>query len=547
MDQDQRVEIESRRRNFLPSKSRPLPQVPIGAEDKHEGVVDIIRNRAVYFEGDQGVNRKYTEVPKGLKDDVAAAREELIETLADLDDDVAEAYLEGGECSAELLHTAIRRQVLARKFCPLLMGSAYKNKGVQELLDAVTLYLPSPLDRLNKGVNTETDEEVLLAADPKAPLIAYGFKIQDLPKIGTLTYLRIYQGVLKSGAGLYDVMKQKRVSPKKLLRMHSAEVKDLDYAVPGDIVAITGVECQTGTTFTQGPSKIACTSMYVPDPVMSLSVKLSDVTQGDKFGKGTNRFRREDPTFHLDIDPDTKEMVMRGRGVAELLFGMIGRIRNNRSRSIKNIIIQSGMGELHLEIYVERLKREFGVTVETGEPLVNYRETITQKVDYEYQYKKQSGGRGQFARILGYFEPVPEEEQTDNGENVYFRSDLTGNDIPPTFVPSIGKGFMEAAAKGALAGYPMVNVRFVVNDGKAHDVDSSDLSFREAAKGAVDTFVHDAQPVVLEPKMKVDIGKRCYLLLSSSCAHGSSIDLLRRNMIFRMNFSSLLHNTHELE
>lgn len=402
-------------------------------------------------------------------------RAELLEQLADLDDDFAEVYLESDEVPEAAIHAAIRRTVLARTFCPMLIGSAYKNKGVQDLLDAVSRYLPSPLDRKNKGMNADDeDQSIELKPIDNEPFVGYAFKIQDHPLVGQVTYMRVYQGKVSKGDGIMNMMTQKRLSVKRLVRMHSNEVKDVAFAGAGDIVALAGVECDSGVTFTDGKARITCSSMFVPDPVMSLSVTAGRDDQA-RFQKALRRFQREDPTFRVEVIQSTNETVI------------------------------SGMGELHLEIYCERMRREFKVeTLEAGEPKVNYRETMTEKVVFDYTHKRQTGGRGQYGKVIGYFEPIPEEEQ-ESVESVEFISRLSGQEIPKGYVPSIEKGFRTSASKGLLTGHPVINIRCVLEDGAAHDVDSSDQAFQAAAAGAFETSYEDAIPVVLEPLMAVEV------------------------------------------
>lgn len=450
-------------------------QLPIGEEDNFLGVVDVISRKGHYFEGENGLVKRIAEVPEALIPRMEEVRAELLETLADIDDAFAEVYLESDEVPEDAIHAAIRRTVLAKTFSPMLMGSAYKNKGVQDLLDAITRYLPSPLDRVNTGMNADDEDEVVeFKAKDDEPFVGYAFKIQDHPLVGQVTYMRVYQGKVSKGDSIMNMMNQKRLSVKRLVRMHSNEVKDVPFAGAGDIVALAGVECDSGVTFTDGRSRVTCSSMFVPDPVMSLSVTASRDDQA-RFQKALRRFQREDPTFRVEVKSTTNETII------------------------------SGMGELHLDIYCERMQREFNVeSLETGEPKVNYRETIQMKAPYDYLHKRQTGGRGQYGKVIGYFEPIPEEEQ-ESQEAVEFISRLSGQEIPPGYVPSIEKGFRTSAAKGLLTGHPVINIRCVLEDGAAHDVDSSDQAFQAAATGAFEQVYEDADPVVLEPLMAVEV------------------------------------------
>lgn len=451
-------------------------QIPIGEEDSFSGVVDVISRKAHYFEGDSGLTRRIGDIPEGLREKTEEVRGALLEMLADLDDPLAEVYLESEDVGAADIHAAIRRTVLARTFAPMLMGSAYKNKGVQDVLDAVCRYLPSPLDRTNMALNADDEEqEVELKADNTKPFVGYAFKIQDHPQVGQVTYLRIYQGKVSKGDSILNMLTQKRTNVKRLVRMHSNDVKDVAVAGAGDFIALAGVDCESGVTFTDGKQKVACSSMFIPEPVMSISVTAGRDDQ-PRLQKALRRFQREDPTFRVEVKQDTKETVI------------------------------SGMGELHLDIYCERMRREFNVnSLETGEPKVNYRETITQRTEYDYLHKKQTGGRGQYGKVIGYFEPIAEEDGASDKEGIEFINRLTGNDIPPNYVPSIEKGFRAACSRGMLTGNPLIRMRCVIEGGLAHEVDSSDQAFQAAAAGAFETFYSDAAPVVLEPIMAVEV------------------------------------------
>ncbi|CBZ52895.1 Translation elongation factor G, related [Neospora caninum Liverpool] len=455
-------------------------QVPIGLEGRHRGVVDIIRRQALYFDGAFGEKvRVETEIPAALQAPLESARAELLETLADLDDAFAEIYLEAeDECTPQQIDEAIRRVTIQRRFVPLLMGSAKGNKGVQPLLDAVCRYLPAPYEIPQVAYDQDKqEEEVSLHADPKKSLVALAFKIQELP-VGQLTYLRLYQGKLKKGDSVVNVSTQKKSSPiKRILQMHADEAREVSQAVAGDIVAVSGLECNSGTTFTSdAASRLSLSSMFVPEPVVSLSVNVKKKDDQQRFAKALNRFQREDPTFRMTVDEESKETLI------------------------------SGMGELHLQIYLERMSREYRLTVETGEPKVNFRETVTQRTAFEYTHKKQSGGAGQYGKVEGYFEPIAtDSEEIDANSPIEFRSELVGNDIPPNFIPSIEKGFRETAKKGFLCGHPIINMRVVLKGGKAHDVDSSDIAFRLAAAGALREFYEAACPIVLEPIMSVQV------------------------------------------
>lgn len=449
-------------------------QLPIGEEDNFTGVCDVITRKAHYFEGNSGLTRRVDELPENKRERVEELRAQLLETLADLDDEFAEIFLESDEVPEEAIHSAIRRTTLARTFCAMVMGSAYKNKGVQNMLDALVRYLPSPKDKENLAFNADDESEIVeLKTDPVKPFVGYSFKIQDHPTAGQVTYMRIYQGKLSKGDSITNVLNQKRLAVKRLVRMHSNEVRDIGVASAGDIVALAGVDCESGVTFTDGRTRIACSSMYIPDPVMSLAVSASRDDQA-RFAKALKRFQREDPTFTVGTNEETKETII------------------------------SGMGELHLDIYCERMRREFNVSLKAGAPKVNYREAITAKISYDYTHKKQSGGRGQYGKVIGHMEPIPEEERDGASEGIEFVSKLAGNEIPPNYVPAIEKGFKEGALKGLLTGHPVINTRVILEDGAAHEVDSSEHAFQQAGTGAFETAFTDAGPVVLEPLMRVE-------------------------------------------
>lgn len=441
-------------------------QVPIGAESELKGVVNIIDRVALYNEGSQGETLRVAEVPENLVDLVEEKRALLIETLADVDDEITELYLEEKEPSVEQIKAAIRRSTIARKFTPVLMGSALANKGIQPVLDAVVDYLPNPSEILNKGLDVKQSEApVELVPSSKEPFVSLAFKLEE-GKYGQLTYLRVYQGKIKKGGFISNVKTGKKVKVSRLVRMHSEEMEDVDEVGPGEICATFGIDCASGDTFTDGSSQITMSSMFVPDAVISLSItpKSKDTTN---FSKAINRFQKEDPTFRVKYDGESKETII------------------------------SGMGELHLEIYVERMKREYGVECVTGKPQVSYREAITLPADFDYSHKKQSGGAGQFAKVAGSMSPV-------EGENL-FETAIVGGKIPEKFLLACRKGFEEATEKGPLIGHKVLGVNMLINDGAVHVVDSNELSFRTATVAAFKQAFMKANPVILEPIMSVDV------------------------------------------
>jgi len=441
--------------------------IPIGLEDKLEGIIDLIQMRAIYFDGPSGEDIRYAEIPAHLVADAERYREELVEAASMFSDELAEAYFEG-EVKEDVLVAAIRAGTIAEKLVPVFVGSAYKNKGVQTLLDGVASFLPDPTEVRNVALDLDAGEkEIELIADPKAKTVALGFKLED-GQYGQLTYVRIYQGELKKGDELYNTRARKRFKVGRLVRMHANSMEDIAEGYNGDIVALFGVECASGDTFCHPDLNYAMTSMYIPEPVISLAIEPKDKKSSDQMGKALNRFTKEDPTFQTFVDPESNQTIIKG------------------------------MGELHLEVYVERMRREYKCEVEVGRPQVAYREAITQRADFNYTHKKQTGGSGQYGRVAGYIEPITEQ-------NYEFVDHVKGGAIPVEYIPSCDKGFKSALHKGSLIGFPIVNVRCLVNDGQSHPVDSSDIAFQLAAIGAFREAYEKAKPAILEPIMKVNV------------------------------------------
>jgi elongation factor G len=445
-----------------------LVQIPIGLEDKLEGVVDLVSMKAVYFDGDQGENVRHAEIPAHLKADADKHREELLDAASLFSDELAELFLNGDAVPDELLHQAIRKGTLAEKLVPVMIGSAYKFKGIQPLLDAVTYYLPNPSEVQNFALDLDNNgERKELLADEKKPTVALGFKLED-GQYGQLTYVRIYQGMLKKGEELQNTRARKKFKVGRLVRMHADNMEDINEGCPGDIVALFGIDCASGDTFCGGGLNYAMTSMFVPSPVISLAITPKDKKSADQMGKAINRFTKEDPTFQAYVDPESNQTIIKG------------------------------MGELHLEVYLERMRREYKCEVEAGRPQVAYREAITQRADFNYTHKKQTGGAGQYGRVAGYMEPFPDGDYD-------FMNMVKGGAIPTEYVPSCDKGFKEATKKGSVIGFPIVNIRCVINDGQSHPVDSSDIAFQAAAIGAFREAYTKAKPCILEPVMKVSV------------------------------------------
>jgi elongation factor G len=448
-----------------------LMHVPLGAEDKFQGMIDVTNGRAYRFEGEDGEKVVEFDPPAEYADEVKKRRHELIATLADHDEQIGEMFLSDVDPTVEQLRAGIRRATIALKVTPILCGSALKNKGVQVLLDAVTYYLPYPDEVENIGLDqSKGEEKVILKSDPKQPFVGLAFKLED-GRYGQLTYMRVYQGTVKKGDFIYNISNQeKKVKIPRLVRMHSNEMNDIEEASGGDIVALFGVECASGDTFTNGDLKVTMTSMFVPAAVIKLAIEPKE-KNSPNFSKALNRFTKEDPTFRVSRDEESAQTII------------------------------AGMGELHLEIYVERMKREYGVEVVVGKPQVAYRETIQLKSDFNYTHKKQTGGSGQYGKVAGYIEPLP----SDAVETYEFVDDVVGGSIPREFIGACDKGFREAIQRGSLIGFPVVGVRCVINDGASHAVDSSEIAFKTAALMGFREAYEKAKPVVLEPVMKVEV------------------------------------------
>jgi elongation factor G len=441
-----------------------LMELPIGLEDKLEGVVDLIAMKANYFEGEFGEKVRVEEIPDHLKEEAEKRHEMLIDAASMFSDELAEAFLEG-EPSIDQIIDAVRVGTIKREFLPVYLGSAYKNKGVQNLLDAIVNFLPNPTQVTNTALDLDRDEaEVTLEPIAEKPTVALAFKLEE-SQYGQLTYLRVYQGTMKKGMELINSRDKKKIRIGRLIRMHASTMSDITEAPPGDIVAMFGVDCASGDTFCSPGTNYSMTSMYVPNPVISLSLAARDRSSEENMSKALNRFAKEDPTFRTYVDDESNQTIIQG------------------------------MGELHLDVYVERMRREYNADVETGIPQVAYREAIGQKVEFDYTHKKQTGGAGQFGRVAGYIEPIE--------ENYEFANEIRGGVIPQEYVPACDQGFRIAMEEGELIGFPVIGVRVVVNDGATHPVDSSEMAFQAAAIGAFRQVYRKAKPHILEPIMKV--------------------------------------------
>jgi elongation factor G len=442
-------------------------QLPIGLEADFEGVIDLIEMKAFHFRGDNGEIIEEAEIPAALLPASEAKRAEMIDAVSLFSDELLEAALED-RATPELIRDAIRRGVLALELTPVLVGSAYKNKGVQLLMDAVNHYLPSPNDVPIQAVDLDHDNApVELKSDLEKQTVAYAFKL-DEGRYGQLTFIRVYQGTLSKGDSVIQTRTGKKIKIGRLVRMHADKMEDIPSAGAGDIVGLFGVDCHTGDTFVGDGPRLAMTSMFVPEPVISLSVTPVDSKAQDNMSKALHRFTKEDPTFRVTLDPESNETII------------------------------SGMGELHLEVYVERMKREYSAMVETGAPQVAYREAISRRADFDYVHKKQTGGSGQYAKVVGYIEPL-------EGGDYEFVNEIHGGRIPTEYIPACDKGFRSSLEKGRLIGFPIVGVRVVLVDGNSHAVDSSDMAFQIACRYAFRDAYKTAKPQILEPVMKVSV------------------------------------------
>jgi elongation factor G len=444
-----------------------MVQIPIGLEDKLEGVVDLVTMKANYFEGKSGEVIREDKIPSHLEAQAREYREIMLDALSMYSDELAEAYLEGKE-TVEQIRKAIRIGTLSLELTPVFCGSAYKNKGIQLLLDGVVNYLPNPSEIDYRAIDmNKNGEEFRVKADPNAEPIVLAFKLED-GQYGQLTYIRIYQGSIRKGTELINSRTGKKFKVGRLIRMHSNSMEDINEAGAGDIVALFGIDCASGDTFCAEGLNISMTSMFVPEPVISLAIKPKDKKSADNMSKALNRFGKEDPTFKSYVDPESNETIIRG------------------------------MGELHLDIYIERMKREYKVELETGMPQVAYRETITQSATFDYTHKKQTGGAGQYGRVAGIMEPLADKDYE-------FVDSIKGGVIPNEYIPSCDKGFKQCLTKGKIIGFPIVGVKLTINDGNYHPVDSSDIAFQQAAIGGFWQAFEKAKPEILEPIMKVSV------------------------------------------
>lgn len=463
-------------------------QIPIGQEDGFNGVVDLIRMKAIYNEGSRGINVVESDViPAEIRELAEQKRKVLIETLADVDDEVAEIFLEEKTPSPAQIKAAVRRSTILLKFTPVLMGSALADTAIQPMLDAICDYLPNPSEVRNLALDRRRDEApVTLLPYESQPFVGLAFKLEE-GNYGQLTYIRVYQGSLKRGMYVYNARNTKKIKVPRIVRMHSNEMEDVEEICAGEICAVFGVDCASGDTFTDGNLSYTMTSMFVPEPVISLSIRPKSTKESANFSKAIARFQREDPTFRVHVDPESQETII------------------------------SGMGELHLDIYVERMRREYRVDCVTGQPQVAYRETVMEKTQFDHLLKKQTGGAGDYAKVVGYMQP------TGNLTGNKFEHQIFGGSISEKFLFACEKvlyfsslftlsgsslqfqGFMASCEKGPLLGHRVLGVHMVINDGATHMTDSSEMAFKTATSQAFRKAFTAARPTVLEPLMKVVI------------------------------------------
>lgn len=448
-----------------------MANIPIGLEEKHVGIVDLITMKAYKNEGEDGENITEIPIPADMVEQAKEYQQILIGKLADVDDGIAEKFLMEEMPTVDEMRAAMRKGVIALKLVPVFCGSAFKNKNVQHLLDAVNYYLPNPTEKVEYALDlTKNEEKFPLETSNDKPLVMLAFKLQET-QFGQLTYMRVYQGTVRKGDFVINQSNKKSLKVPRLVRMHSDKMEDIEVSYAGDIVAIFGVDCASGDTFCDDKIEASMQSMHIADSVISLAIAPKSKEGTNNFTKALQKFRKEDPTFRVHRDEESNETII------------------------------SGMGELHLEIYIERMKREFNCEVTVGQPQVAYRETIMQAADYDYTHKKQTGGSGQFAKILGNIQPLAPQE---DGKTFLFNNKVVGGRIPKEFIPAVEEGFAEQCTKGPLIGFPIVGVEVSLTDGSYHDVDSSYMAFKIAAMAAMREVYQKAKPTVLEPIMKLE-------------------------------------------
>jgi elongation factor G len=453
-----------------------LMQLPIGKEAGFEGVVDLIEQKAIYYDGANGEDIRIEPVPAAMADEADLARQRLLESLSMYSDELMEVLLAEEEPPKELLYAVARSAVQQLEFTPVYLGTAYRNKGVQTLLDAVVALLPSPLDcSINAFSKQETEangaaKEIELLPDPSLPTVAMAFKLVEDP-YGTLTFMRVYQGRFVKGGTYFNQRTGKKERFSRIVRMHADQRSDIEEAHAGDIVAVLGIDCASGDTYSSEQDYCTLQNMFVPEPVIRMAIAPMARDGADRLSKALHRFRREDPTLQVSTDEETGETII------------------------------AGMGELHLDIYIERIRREYNVAVEVGAPKVNYREAPTQETEFNIKHRKQTGGSGQYAHIVGRMGVLPDDAE----ENFLFEEHIVGGRIPKQYIPAIEKGFRSMLMKGPIARYPVVSLYVAIEDGSYHEVDSSDMAFQVCAQTAMREVFPRTKPVLLEPVMRIEI------------------------------------------
>ena len=446
-------------------------QIHMGEGEHFQGVIDLVTMESVTFEGSSGEDVVRSPIFSDYTEVAEAARHEMLEALSMFNDEMMEMLLDDQEIPQEMIHDTIREATINRDIVPLMMGTAFKNKGVQLLMDAVCEYLPSPLDRIAFARDHDNEgAETPLASDPDAPAVAMAFKITD-ESFGQLTYTRVYQGRIEKGKHYRNARTNRTQRIGRIVRMHANDREDVTDAGPGDIVALVGVDCASGDTFCGDKMNYSLESIFVADPVISLSITPSTSADQDRMAKALSRFMKEDPTFRVSSDPETGQTII------------------------------AGMGELHLDVYIERMRREFKAEVTVSKPNVSYREAPTAEIEYNYKHKKQTGGSGQYGHVVGRMIPLPLDAEAP----YEFEDNIVSGRIPTEYIPAVNKGFVDAMKKGPVAGYEIVGVKMCLDDGSYHAVDSSEMAFRICARDAFHEAFRKAKPCLLEPIMKVEI------------------------------------------
>jgi elongation factor G len=452
-----------------------LMQIPIGREEDFNGVIDLVTMKALYFDGTKGEKVREDAIPADLKKEAESARHHLLEALSMYSDKLMEMLLSEEEVSEETIHDIVRHAVVEQEFTPVFLGTAYRNKGVQPLMDAIVRYLPNPLDCEVKGKDPVDQEKVVqLEPNPTKPFVGMAFKIVD-DEYGQLTFMRVYQGTVEKGGTYFNQRTGKKERFSRIVKMHADKREEINAAEAGDIVAIMGIDCASGDTYCSEPKYCTLENIFVAKPVIKMSIAPLSRDGADRLGKALQRFRKEDPTFQVMTDEETGETVI------------------------------AGMGELHLEIYVERIRREYNVEVEVGAPKVSYRESATKMVAFDFKHKKQTGGSGQYAHVVGQMGPMTDEEAAETEGELLFNDKVTGGRIPKNFIPAIEKGFRNMLPKGPVAGFPVVGIKIDLMDGSYHEVDSSDMAFMVCAQNCFRETFPKLKPVLLEPIMLMEL------------------------------------------